>query len=35
MKKELKINVERFGETGVVVEVVDMDDSERGEGVLI
>lgn len=35
MKKELKINVERFGGTGVVVEVVDMDDSERGEGVLI
>ena len=35
MKKELKINVERFGETGVVVEVVDMDNSERGEGVLI
>lgn len=29
MKKELKINVERFGGTGVVVEVVDMDDSER------
>lgn len=35
MKKELKINVERFGGTGVVVEVVDMDDSERGDGVLI
>ena len=35
MKKELKINLERFGETGVVVGVVDMDDSERGEGVLI
>ena len=35
MKKELKVNLERFGETGVVVEVVDMDDSERGEGVLI
>ena len=35
MKKELVVNLERFGETGVVVEVVDMDDSERGEGVLI
>ena len=35
MKKELKINVERFGGTGIVVEVVDMDNSERGEGVLI
>lgn len=35
MKKELKINVERFGGTGVVVEIVSMDDSERGEGVLI
>lgn len=35
MKKELKINLERFGGTGVVVEIVDMDDSERGEGVLI
>ena len=35
MKKELKVNLERFGETGVVVEIASMDDSERGEGVLI
>ena len=35
MKKELVVNLERFGETGVVVEILSMDDSERGEGVLI
>ena len=35
MKKELVVNLERFGETGVVVEILSMDNSERGEGVLI
>ena len=35
MKKELVVNLERFGETGVVVEVVGIDDSERGKGILI
>ena len=35
MKEKIIINLERFGETGLIGEVESMDDSERGMGTLV